>query len=200
MVPKAQYDALMKKYTELENKSKAAPAAPVADAQNLVNELEKAPVKDIEVQNTLMETVDVFDPKGAQVVTPLVAGKSASEAIDSLSSGEGKIENEIAELKKAMGMAGQGKYDTAIKMLQGLSKSSSNKQIQVRAKFGTGEVLLAQKEYDLAMQVYEDIINNHVYSGLVLNALKRAITCSEELKLTDKKARYESLLKDVFGT
>jgi TolA-binding protein len=205
MVPKAQYDALMTKYLELEKKLTPPAAAATPQAEDLVSEIEKTAAKDnetIEAKNTLMETVDVFDSKTATVVNPSLPGKLSLdvESDQTLGSNSGAIENEIADLKKGMGLAGAGKFDQAIKILQSLSKTSSNKQIQVRAKFGTGEVFLAQKEYDLALQVYEDIINHNVYSGLVLNALKRAVTCSEKLNLTDKKTRYESLLKDVFGT
>lgn len=206
MVPKAQYDALMTKYLDLEKKLTPPPAAPAApQAEDLVSEIEKTAAKDnetTEAKNTLMETVDVFDNKAATVVSPSLPGKSNLdiEPETSASVSSGSIESEISDLKKGMSLAGAGKFDQAIKVLQSLSKTSSNKQIQVRAKFGTGEVFLAQKEYDLALQVYEDIINHNVYSGLVLNALKRAVTCSEKLNLTDKKTRYESLLKDVFGT
>ncbi|MFZ4712175.1 MAG: tetratricopeptide repeat protein [Bacteriovoracaceae bacterium] len=204
MVPRAQYDALMTKFTELEKKVATQAPAATPKADDLVSELEKTAMKDnesMEAKSTLMETVDVFDAKGTSVVTTSLPGKSGEMSETNMSnSGVSNIESEITELKKAMGMAGAGKFDQATKMLQSLSKSSNNKQVQVRAKFGTGEVFLAQKEYDLALQVYEDIINHNVYSGLVLNALKRAITCSEKLNLTDKKARYESLLKDVFGT
>lgn len=214
MVPKAQYDELVKKYEALN--AKAAPVAtPVPEknpADELVNQLGAAKDPDVvEAKNTLMETVDVFEDKmgmKATQVNPMVAGKTAADMVkeDARNSGlenrpplADKLENDILELKKSMQLASQGKFDNAIRGLQPLTKSSS-KQVQVRAKFGMAEILLAQKEFDLALQAYEDIINNYAFSGLVVSALKKAAGCAEKLNLADKKAQYESLLKDVFGT
>lgn len=207
MVPKAQYDELVKKYEALHSKGVAPTASAVSEknpADELMNQLGAAKDPDVvEAKNTLMETVDVFEDKmglkGTQV-SPVVAGKpmTASEMDNSPPLAD-KLENDILELKKSMSMASQGKFDHAIRGLQPLTKSSS-KQVQVRAKFGMAEILLAQKEFDLALQAYEDIINNYAFSGLVVNALKKAAGCAEKLNLSEKKAQYESLLKDVFGT
>lgn len=208
MVPKAQYDDLAKKYEAL-NAKMSAPAATPAPEKNptdeLVSQLGAAKDPDvIEAKNTLMETVDVFEDKMGMgikgtAVSPVVAGKSESMMgnADNRPPLADKLENDILELKKSMSLASQGKFDNAIRGLQPLTKSSS-KQVQVRAKFGMAEILLAQREYDLALQAYEDIISNYAFSGLVINALKKAAGCAEKLNLSDKKAQYESLIKDVF--
>lgn len=207
MVPKSQYDELAKKFEALNAKMEAKASTPAAAPEKnptdeLVNQLGAAKDPDVvEAKNTLMETVDVFEDKmGIKEtrVNPMVGNGDASLASNRPPPAD-KLENDIFELKKSMSLASQGKFDNAIRGLQPLTKSSS-KQVQVRAKFGMAEILLAQKEFDLALQAYEDIINNYAFSGLVINALKKAAGCAEKLNLTDKKAQYESLIKDVFGT
>lgn len=206
-VPKAKYDELLARYQDLEKKSvpekkEEAPAqAPVEStesAKKLIADLSQG-TETNEAKNTLLETVDVFDPKATTPVTPNI-----SKAIDTLpieSSGTAtNLESDIAELKKASALAGQGKFDDAIKGLQLISKKSSNRQIQVRSKFLTAEILNNQGEFDLALQVYEDIINNYAFSGLVVKSLQRAVGCCDKLKLAERKARYESLLMDFFNS
>ncbi|MBP5296673.1 MAG: hypothetical protein J6Y94_05005 [Bacteriovoracaceae bacterium] len=63
----------------------------------------------------------------------------------------------------------------------------------------TAEILYAQHEYDLAFQVYEEIIQQDAFSALVIPALAKLVTCADKLNLTEKKEQYYSLLHDVFG-
>ena len=73
------------------------------------------------------------------------------------------------------------------------------RQIRVHAKFYIGEILFRQQEYDLAMQVFEEILDKDAFSGIVLKTLGRLVTCSKKLKLKKKKDRYYSMLHDFFG-
>ena len=77
-------------------------------------------------------------------------------------------------------------------------EKSPVKQLMVWSKYLIGEILFKQNEFDLAMQVFEEIINKHAFSGLVIKSLGRLIVCSEKLKLTKKKEQYYSLLHDFF--
>jgi TolA-binding protein len=72
-------------------------------------------------------------------------------------------------------------------------------QIRVRSKFQIAEILFTQNEFDLASQVFEDIVKNYAFSGLVIDSLKRLVTCSEKLNLNDKAVKYQSMLSDIFG-
>jgi tetratricopeptide (TPR) repeat protein len=90
-------------------------------------------------------------------------------------------------------------YPEAIRVARLLSESSFT-QVAVRAKFYLGEALFRAKDYDLAMQVYEEIINQSAFSGVVLKTMERLVVCAENLKLESKRARYYSLLHDFFET
>ena len=70
--------------------------------------------------------------------------------------------------------------------------------VKVRSKFQIGELLLGKGQFDLALQVFEDVINKNAHSGVVLDALRYAVTCSEKLGLQSKKDQYSSMLNDVF--
>src|SRR5690606_29406396 len=71
--------------------------------------------------------------------------------------------------------------------------------VQVRAKYQIGEMLLGRGQYDLALQVFEDIIHKHAESGVVLDALRGAVMATEQLGIPNKKEQYASMLNDVFG-
>ena len=71
-------------------------------------------------------------------------------------------------------------------------------QIVVRAKIMLGDLLFTQGEFDLASQVYEEVVKKYAFSGYVLKALGRLVSCSEKLKQPDKQAKYYSLLHDFF--
>lgn len=214
-VPKAQYDELLARYQDLEKKNKEEKALVAAETPadpNTVSESTKKLISDLaqnpessEAKNTLLETVDVFDPKSSAGTASTPVAPNLSKAIDTIplenSSGQSSnLEADISDLKKASALAGQGKFDDAIKSLQIISKKSSNRQIQVRSKFLTAEILNNQGEFDLALQVYEDIINNYAFSGLVIKSLQRAVGCCDKLKLSERKSRYESLLMDFFNS
>ena len=77
-------------------------------------------------------------------------------------------------------------------------EGSPVRQIKVRAKLNIGNLLFDQKEYDLALQKYEEIIGQYAFSGLVLEALTKIIDCSEKLGLQEKRKRYYSILHDFF--
>ena len=101
--------------------------------------------------------------------------------------------------KKAVALNTNGKSEEALKIFQFLEKSNS-RQIKIRSKRYIGDIYFAGKQYDLALQVYEDMIRKNAFSGSTLKALGSAAKCAEQLGLTDKKAQYESLLQDVFET
>ena len=71
-------------------------------------------------------------------------------------------------------------------------------EVKVRSKLQIGEMLYEKGQYDLALQVFEDIINKYAYSGVVLESLKYAQICSEKLGLQNKKDQYSSMINDVF--
>jgi hypothetical protein len=59
-------------------------------------------------------------------------------------------------------------------------------------------MLFRQGEFDLSMQVFEEIITKYAFSGVVIKTLGRLIVCSERLKLAKKREQYFSILHDFF--
>ena len=177
-VSKAQYDELLTKYKGLSKKY-----------ENL---------KDQKIQ---------AGGSGFSQASELAAGKASTETIDVFGkngiSGEGKslppekMDRDLEYYKKAVSFFTAKKYDEALKIFQFLEKSNS-KQIQVRAKTHIGDIYFAKKQFDLALQVYESVITNFSFSGNVIQALRFAAKSCGELGLTDKKLKYESILKDFF--
>jgi predicted negative regulator of RcsB-dependent stress response len=202
-VPKAQYDQLQSKYNALvEQMRKNPPAAASAGAgamaassmdrppEDLVEELNKA-----KSNNELVETVDVFGKDGAINSSPKGIDKRAPVIAANVTPRE--IEDQIIKLERAQALLSQNRFDQSLTILKDL-ESSNVRQIRVRAKFLIGEMLFTQGEYDLSMQVFEEIIHKDAFSGLVLKTLGRLIVCSEKLKLTKKQQKYYSILHDFF--
>jgi len=125
-----------------------------------------------------IETVDVIAP----------ARTIASKA---------EVETDIEKLNLAEKYIAVGNFEKATGYLKTL-EVSKNKQVQVRAKFLRGEMMFSQKEYDLALQIFEDIIKNYSFSGVIIKALNRLEACSKNLKLPKKQKRYHSILHDFF--
>jgi predicted negative regulator of RcsB-dependent stress response len=205
MVPKSQYDTLMKKY-EMVLKQKRdshinsdTERVPVIDQDayaqkrpdDMVNELNR-----LEKNNTkadLAETVDVFSkdsiPKSKGVSTVI---NPAVLDYDNMNIGK-----QIAQFRNAKALLTQNKHDAALSELK-ILEGSKLRQIAVRAKFNIGELLFKQGEFDLAMQIYEEILQKDAFSGLVLKTLGRLIVCSTKLKLKKKEEQYYSVLHDFF--
>jgi TolA-binding protein len=205
-VPKMQYDQLLNKYETLLDKIKNAEATstskvnkqmirpgqmPKSSDSDMISQLSK-----IQPPADLAETVDVFGKDGLaskSTNTMAVAGqrKSKNRLTDTA------LEQQINTLHKADKLVRQNRMDSALILLRDLEESP-NIQIKVRAKFYLAEMLFRQNEYDLAMQMYEEIIKKYAFSGLVIKSLGRLIVCSEKLKLGKKQERYYSILHDFF--
>ena len=205
MVPKSQYDSLMKKYEMVlkenrnSNINSDTERVPVVDqatfAQkrpgDMINELNKLEANDSGLD--LAETVDVFSkdsiPKRKGVSTVI---KSPSIDYDNMNIGQ-----QITQYRNAKLLMSQNKFDAALNELK-ILEGSKLRQIAVRAKFNIGELLFKQGEFDLAMQVYEEILQKDAFSGLVLKTLGRLVVCSTKLKLKKKEEQYYSVLHDFF--
>lgn len=198
MVPKEQYDQLLTKYETLIGQVKSAEEAKResverpfegGDPSEIVNQLSK-----VQPPSDLAETVDVFSEQKKMVdQNEAMLGKAQSAVVS-----DNIVENQIVRLRKAIELVGQNRFDQALNVFKDLEQSPVE-QIQVRAKFYLGEILFMQNEYDLAMQVFEEIISKHAFSGVVIKSLGRLIVCTEKLKLDKKKEKYYSILHDFFG-
>ncbi len=179
-VPREQYDELLVKYEELSKKYENLKDGKSSSASSLIDEIQNTPKTSANVET---ETVDIFAPAGNQAVA-----STASLPQD--------IESELSLYRKGL-MLKNSNAGEATKIFQQL-ENSNTPSVQVRAKFQIGEMLYSKQQYDLALQVFDDIITKEAHSGVVLDALKYAAVCSDKLGVAQKRDQYTSLLKDIF--
>lgn len=203
-VPKSQFDALNRKYEAL-LKERQMENVRGGDANQMMNQMEGSndpanvvdQISKIKGGGDLAETVDVFQQASQQKTS---GPSSAGLPVTPMSTGsldEGLIEDHITKVRRAEKLVSQNKYDASINLIKELEKSPV-RQVVVRAKFLMGEILFGQGEYDLALQVYEEVLTDHAFSGLVIKTLGRLIVCSDKLKLAGKQEKYYSILHDFF--
>lgn len=204
-VSKAQYDELLRKYERLKNKYEGKGDQKVVSndnvSSNLLNDLEttSSPAQKTTAKNNNIETVDVFADSGLTSKKPKINVDPSPKAVMvSKNYSFEETNKEVTEYQQGVAYLAKGKNDLALRIFQKLEKSGLI-QIRVRARLQIGHLLYKQKEYDLAMQVYEDIIDNYSFSGVVLQALDKLVSCSEKLNLSAKRDKYNSVLKDIFG-
>lgn len=202
VVPKAQYDQLLSKYEELLQKSNQSAQVTTAvstssdmTASDVVENLaQSTQAVDMSAAPELAETVDVFGDGQAPQAASVSRKESTQLAIDA---GPEVLENQLLSLRKAKKLVEENQFNQAMAQLKGLEDANSL-QIRVRAKYLIGDILYKQQSYDLSMQVFEDIVHNYAFSGVVLDALRKLIVCSEKLNLPKKKELYFSMLHDFF--
>ena len=191
-----QYNQLLERYDRLKREHEQSIMK--TNSSKLMSDLGKAPEVEPELPldnaPSLADTVDVFADDGPGMKKPNVVELGKFSARDRFPV---SINTEINQLKEAQNARRVGDINGAMKIYRIIEKSS-NEQVKVRAKYNIAEILFDQKDYDLAMQAYEEIINSHAYSGLVIKALGRLIACTEKLKLKEKKEKYYSILHDFF--
>ena len=185
-VSREQYDQLLVKYEELSKKYEEIKESPGGKQSSLTDELQKAQGENF--ANSGTETVNVFPDQG------VVAGSVAASTADVTSN----LDAQLSLFRRGMAMKASNAGE-ATKIFQQL-ETEGVPSVKVRAKYQIGDMLLARQQYDLALQVFEDIINKNAYSGIVQDALRSAVVCSEKLGMNSKKEQYASVLNDVFET
>lgn len=195
-VPREQHEQLQKRFDELSQRYSQLQAELSAQAQpqnEILTELGNVPAPE------LAETVDVFANAQAKADSapsvnnaPKVSSSVAVTDLDPT-----LVEEHIEILRNSQALIAQNRFDEALKEIKKI-ESSPVRQIRVRAKFNLGEILFNQQEYDLALQIYEEVIKQEAFSGIVLKTLGRLIVCTENLKLTQKRDTYFSILNDFF--
>jgi len=179
VVPKAQYDQLLAKYEKLIDKKKAKAQRPQAKRSEVLAE-------------ELVETVDIFESKKGTMNEAVNNSSTSNQTFSKLN-----LEKQIELYQKAEMLSKANKFDEAMIILRELEKTSQS-QIKVRVKFLIGHLLFEQKEYDLSMQKFEEIISQHSFSGVIIKTLRKLIQCSQALGLDKKRERYYSILHDFF--
>jgi tetratricopeptide (TPR) repeat protein len=182
-VPRAQYDQLLVKYEELSKKYEQLKENPGTDS-TLLNELQKNQSENFtQGSNVDTETVNLF------------ADGSVSGGVASVPS---DIESQISLYRRGLALKASNPGE-ATKIFQQLETQAVS-PIKARSKYQIGDMLYARGQYDLALQVFEDIINRNADSGVVLDALNGAVLATDKLGIPNKKDQYSSMLNDVFGS
>lgn len=197
-VSKSQYNDLMVKYKNLNEKY-----ANLKDSKRV-----QSPNFDqaSELGKPATETVDVFGKNGLanevsnslDSVSLNVPSTTSSSAPSIRPMSSNDIDQEVKTYKKAALLKANGKVEDSLKVFQFLEKTNT-RQIRVRSRIHIGEIYLVKKQYDLALQVFETVIEQDAFSSRVIDALKGAVTASSKLGLANKKLRYDSMIKDIFG-
>ena len=128
------------------------------------------------------ETVNVFDS------APTPAPSRIEVPAD--------IESQLSLFRRGLALK-QSNPGEATKIFQQLETQAIS-PVRARAKYQIGDMLLGKEQYDLALQVFEDVINKNAESGVVLDALRGAVIASDKLGINNKKDQYASMLNDVF--
>jgi len=182
MVPKAQYDELLQKYEEILRQTRG---------EQTVSSEETG------VRTEKVDLVDDLKKAGIGPALDTTVSVETSPAVSNQEYSKDTIFDEMKKFEKAKNMLAQKQFDGSLKLLREIEQSKVN-TLKVHAKFYIGELLFMQGEYDLAMQLFEEILQNYAFSGVVYKALGRLIACSEKLKLGQKKDKYFSILHDFF--
>ncbi len=189
-VSREQYDQLLVKYEELSKKYEQLKEKPHNSAGSLVDELQRSQSDNLAQTSSSAdtETVNLFPEGTAAKDSATTTGASVS----------GDVEGQVGLYRRGLAMKNSNPGE-ATKIFQQLEVEAVA-PVKVRSKFQVGELLLARGQYDLALQVFEDIIKKHSHSGVVLDALRGAVVTSEKLGLQNKRDQYASILNDVFGS
>lgn len=182
VVPREKYEELLVKYEELSKKYDAI----------TTSETKSSLVDEIQATKTPSETIDLFG--SPQIDSgPSTQAKTVTSSVISAPQG---LEDQVSLYRRGV-ILRQTNPGEATKVFQQLELKSAP-AIQVRAKQQIGEMLFEKEQYDLALQVFEDIISNFSHSGVVLEALKFSVICADKLGIHNKKEQYASILNDVF--
>lgn len=184
-VTRAQYDQLLQKYEDLAEKYEELKERPPGSKDNLVDELQNSQSENFAQTSSNVETVNVF-PSEETKTNPAAAPEAPAD-----------IEAQLDLYRKGVALK-ESNQGEATKIFQQL-ESSPFGPVKVRARYQIGEMLLNRGQHDLALQVFEDIINKYANSGVVLEALNGAVIAADKLAIKNKKDQYASMLNDVFG-
>lgn len=181
-VPREQYDQLLVKYEELTKKYEALKEG--KPEKSLVDEIQNTNTENFARTSPNVETETV----NLQPADPAATPANLTVPDD--------LESQLSMYRRAVALKASNPGE-ATKIFQQL-ESVGEPAVKVRAKFQIGEILLARQQYDIALQVFEDIITKQSSSGVVIDALKYAEICADKLGLGPKKEQYHSMLNDVF--
>jgi hypothetical protein len=179
-VPRAQYDEVI---NQLENERKESD---LLKEKILRLEFEKENFK-CENKETIEIIVPTSNEKNSIPIDQVKEEKKPKE-----------LNDEILSLEKAKDEMIKGRLAQAMIILKELS-TSSNQHMRARSKFRIGEILVLQKEYELAQQVFQEIIDHYSFSSVSIDALREIIKCFQSQNNEEKVKEYGALLEKITG-
>lgn len=190
-----QYNDMVSKNKELEEKVELLEARLNQNQAPSNNDLANEMVKDSGRDELITEVVDLSSLTNNSS-RPEVA-ENLSSAVAAAPMNPSDVEKEVDLYQKAVLLKNNGNYNESIKIFNRLGQASS-KQILVRVKQQLGEIYQAQGQFDLAIQMYKEVIEKYAFSGIVINALTGIVECYDKMGMPSEKLKYQSL-KELLG-
>jgi tetratricopeptide (TPR) repeat protein len=176
-VPREQYDQLLLKYEELAKKYES--------------------LKETGVQSTLADEIQAGSTSETETVDLFAKGPQSSAPASNIQV-PADIEAQLNLYRRGIELKASNSGE-ATKIFQQL-ENQGIPPVKARAKLQIGQILFEKQQFDLALQVFEDIIQRNASSGVVIDALRFAVAASDKLGIQNKKDQYSSMLNDVFGS
>ncbi len=110
--------------------------------------------------------------------------------------GDTAATSDLEILKNALDLYSKKQWDASMGQLRSIVQST-NDQVQVRARFYAGKILQYKNKHSLALQVFEQVIEQNGYSSLALLAVKEAANSAKITQNKDKEIFYQTSLDDL---
>jgi hypothetical protein len=110
--------------------------------------------------------------------------------------GDESANSDLDILKTALDLYSKKQWDASMGQLRSIVQST-NDQVQVRARFYAGKILQYKNKHSLALQVFEQLIEQNGYSSLALLSVKEASHSAKIAQLKDKEIFYQSSLEEL---
>lgn len=149
----------------------------------------------VQIGNVPKETASNTVSVEAMASTPELADPNSLWIFDNRVSGD-TAEGDLSILKNALELYSKKQWDASMGQLRTIVQSK-NDQVQVRARFYAGKILQYKNKHSLALQVFEQIIEQNGYSSLALLSVKEAATSAKIAQLKDREIFYQTSLDDL---
>ena len=183
LVSKNQYDQLMEKYRAVYSENQKLKEKLGISVKPLADDFQSADSNTISINQ---------ESSKDQNVNPVKQMSNEGASVD-----DENFQKNMSNYEEGLKNFDEKKYLAARKLFEQTSTSSFS-QIKVRSRFYLGRTFMMEDQYDLALQMFDEVITSHAYSSYVFEALRFGAECAKKLKQETKYQEYVSLLQDVF--
>lgn len=171
-VSKEKYEKLLTKYKALVEKNTPS---------QRVGELSKGS------SDPLLESKQVDAFRKSLIESEAKAAINSSNSYNSK-----RVRKDISLLYQAYSMFNQKKFGDVIIILKELEDSQVF-QIRAQSRYLLGKTMYEQGEYDVSMQIFEEIVLNMRGTVFGLLSLEKLISCTDKIGLMQKKKYFSQL-------